>query len=130
MIFSGTAVLLMQSKSEEPLAEFKANDDLEVRTPAMKLYELYSTCSIAETIRDRRDKYDRADRETRSKMEKNVNGEVEGFSIWLEETKDLNPLSAHGYAVSLKSLLLGLPIGVSVAKLFSVVMDGSVSIIE
>jgi len=51
----------MQSKSEEPLVELKANNDLEERTSAMKLYELYSRCSIAETVRDRRDRFDKAD---------------------------------------------------------------------
>lgn len=96
----------------------------------MKLYELYSRRSITETIRDRREKFGKADGETKKKMEKDVNGEIEGFSIWLEETKDLNPLRAHGYAVSLKSLLLGLPIGVSVAKLFGFILDDNLSNIE
>jgi uncharacterized protein Veg len=120
----------MQSKKEGTLVELKANDDFRERTSAMKLYELYSSCSIIETIRERRDKYDKADSETKKKIEKDVNGEVEGFSIWLEETKDLNPLNAHGYAVSLKSLLLGLPIGLSVARLFSFILDGNQAAIE
>jgi abortive infection bacteriophage resistance protein len=120
----------MQSKSEEPLVELKANDDLEERTSAMNLYELYSRCSIAETVRDRRDRYDKADDETRKKIEKDVNIEVEGFSIWLEETKNLNPLNAHGFAVSLKSLLVGLPIGLSMAKLFDAILSDAGSTIE
>jgi hypothetical protein len=120
----------MQSKSEEPLVELKADDDLEERTPAMRLYELYSRCNIAETVRNRRDKYDKADALTRKKIGKDVNMEVEGFGIWLEETKSLSPLDAHSYAVSLKSLLLGLPIGLSMAELFNVILDGARSTIE
>jgi len=89
----------------------------------MRLYELYSSCSIEETVRDRKDRYDKADDENRKKIEKDVNIEVEGFSIWLEETKNLNPLSAHSVAVSLKSLLLGLPIGLSMAKLFDIILS-------
>jgi hypothetical protein len=120
----------MQSKSEGTLVELKTSGDFAHRTSAMKLYEVYSRCSIMEIIRERTVRYDKADEDTKKKMEKDVNVEVEGFCIWLEETKGLNPLSAHGYAASLKSLLLGLPIGVSVAELFSFILDGSQATVE
>lgn len=48
--------------------------------------------------------------------------EVENFHIWLESARRLEPFAAHYYSVSLKSLLLGLPIGVQVARLFDVIL--------
>jgi hypothetical protein len=113
----------MQSTSEKSSVELEAYDDLNERTSAMKMYELYSGTNITEAIRHRRDNYDKADHETKMNIKKNVDIEVKGFVTWLEETKNLSPLAAHGYAVSLKTLLLGLPIGVSVAKLFGAILD-------
>jgi hypothetical protein len=76
-----------------------------------------------ETIRTRRADYEMADTETKRRLEAEVAGEVAGFSVWLEETKNLESIIAHYHGVSLKSLLLGLPIGVKIAELFSIILD-------
>jgi len=52
-----------------------------------------------------------------------VDVEVERFRVWLEETKSLESEMAHYYSVSLKSLLLGLPIGEQVAYLFGAILE-------
>jgi len=113
----------MQSKNEELNAQLEAHDTWKTEPTNFTLYEEYSRRKITETIRTRRAKYEMASVETKRKLEEEVAGEVAGFSIWLEETKNLESIIAHYYAVSLKSLLLGLPIGVKVAQLFSIILD-------
>jgi hypothetical protein len=114
---------LMQSKSEEFPAELETYGIQKREPRSFGLYEEYSRRNIMETIRKRRDNYERADVETKRKLEAEVEAEVAGFSIWLEETKNLESVTAHYYAVSLKSLLLGLPTGVKIAELFSIILD-------
>lgn len=114
---------LMQSKNEEFTAELKPYATQKREPRSFGLYEEYSRRNIMETIRTRRDNYEKADLETKRKLEEEVDAEVAGFSIWLEETKNLESVTAHYYAVSLKSLLLGLPIGLKIAQLFSVILD-------
>ena len=113
----------MQSKNEELTAELATHDTWKREPKSFGLYEEYSRRNIMETIRTRRANYEMADTETKRKLEAEVAGEVAGFSIWLEETKNLESITAHYHAVSLKSLLLGLPIGVKVAQLFSIILD-------
>jgi hypothetical protein len=113
----------MQSKNEEFTAELEAYDRQKKEPRSFGLYEEYSRRNIMEIIRTRRDNYEKANIETKRKLEAEVEAEVAGFSIWLEETKNLESVTAHYYAVSLKSLLLGLPIGVKIAQLFSVILD-------
>ena len=114
----------MQSKNEELTAELAPRDIWKRKEPkSFGLYEEYSRRSIMDIIRTRRASYEMASIETKRKLEAEVAGEVAGFSIWLEETKNLESITAHYYAVSLKSLLLGLPIGVKVAQLFSIILD-------
>jgi hypothetical protein len=113
----------MQSRSEELTAELETYDVQRRGPRSFGLYEEYSRRNIMETIRTRRDNYERANVDTRRKLETEVEAEVAGFSTWLEETKNLESTTAHYCAVSLKSLLLGLPIGVKVAQLFGVILD-------
>jgi hypothetical protein len=113
----------MQSKNEELTAELATHDTWKREPKSFGLYEEYSGRNIMETIRTRRANYEMAGTETKRKLEADVAGEVAGFSIWLEETKNLESITAHYHAVSLKSLLLGLPIGVKVAQLFSIILD-------
>jgi len=113
----------MQSKNEEFTAELETYDTQKKEPRSFGLYEEYSRRNIMETIRTRRDNYEKADIETKRKLEFEIDAEVAGFSIWLEETKNLESATAHYYAISLKSLLLGLPIGVKIAQLFSVILD-------
>ena len=119
----GQKTFLMQSKNEEFTAELETYDAQKKEPRSFGLYEEYSRRNIMETIRTRRDNYEKADIETKRKLEVEVDAEVVGFSIWLEETKNLESAIAHYYAISLKSLLLGLPIGVKIAQLFSVILD-------
>jgi hypothetical protein len=94
------------------------------RTPkSFTLYEEYSRNDIVETVRTRRSDYEKATRERRKEMEEEVEAEVNNFRMWLEETKNLESSTAHYYAIALKSLLLGLPTGVQIAQLFSIVLD-------
>lgn len=113
----------MQSSSEEFIAELQAYDNQKQKPRSFGLYEEYSRCDITETVRTRRGDYEEADEENRRKLEMGVEVEVESFSIWLEETKSMDSATAHNLAVSLKSLLLGLPIGVKVAVLFGMILD-------
>jgi hypothetical protein len=113
----------MQSKTEEFAAELEAYETRKSQPKSFGLYEEYSQRDIAETIRARKDAYEKADPQTREELETEAEIEVENFHIWLETTKKLEPFAAHYYSVSLKSLLLGLPIGVQVAQLFEVALD-------
>jgi hypothetical protein len=122
-ISSSHKAFLMQLKNEEFMAELEAYDTQKREPRSFRLYEEYSSHNINETIKTRRDNYERANMETKRKLEIEVEAEVAAFSTWLEETKNLESITAHHYAVSLKSLLLGLPVGLEVAQLFSVILD-------
>jgi len=94
------------------------------KTPrTFALYEEYSQSDILDTVRTRRLDYDKATRERRKELEEEVETEVNSFQRWLKETKNLEPSTAHYYSIALKSVLLGLPIGVQIAQLFSLVLD-------
>jgi malonyl CoA-acyl carrier protein transacylase len=87
------------------------------------LYEEYSRSNMAETIKTRISNYSKATTEKRKELEEEVEAEVNDFQKWLEEARNLKSNIAHYYAVSLQGLLLGLPTGVQIAQLFSLVLD-------
>ncbi len=113
----------MQSKTEELNAKLEAYDIQECRPRSFELYEEYSQRSIADTIRMCRENFEKADLRAKRELETIVETEVRDFRMWLEETKNLEPTTAHYYSTGLKSLLLGLPIGVRIAQLFGAVLD-------
>lgn len=90
---------------------------------SLALYEEFSRSDMAETIRTRISNYERATWRRRRQLEKEAEAEVEDFRRWLEETKKLKPTAAHYCAVSLKSLLLGAPIGVQIAQIFNIPLN-------
>lgn len=116
---------LMQSKTEEFMAELEKYDIQEPYPRSFELYEEYSKRTITDTIRIRRENFDKIDLKAKRELLAEVEREVKNFRTWLEETKNLEPFTAHYYSISLESLLLGLPIGVQVARLFGTIMDKS-----
>jgi hypothetical protein len=122
VIFRALQAWHMQSRIDGLASELRVVDSR--RTPlSFTLYEEYSGRSMVETIRTRRSNYDGAILERRRELEGEVEAEVKGFCRWLEETKGLETDAAHYRAVSLKSVLLGLPTGLEIAQLFSIVLD-------
>ena len=113
----------MQSKTEDFTVELEAVDTQKSYPRSFRLYEEYSKKSIAETIRTRRENFDKADSAIKRELENEAEREVEAFRAWLEDNKNYEPNAAHYYAISLKSLLLGLPVGVQVARLFGAILD-------
>jgi GH15 family glucan-1,4-alpha-glucosidase len=116
----------MQSKTDDFLAELEAIDVEESHPRSFELYEEYSRRTIADTIRRRRESFEKAGFTIKRQLLSEAEREVENFRAWLEQTKNLHPMIAHYVAVSLKSLLLGLPAGVQVAQLFSTILDKQV----
>jgi hypothetical protein len=111
----------MQSKTYDFLAEVC---DIEERQPrSFELYEEYSQRPIADTIGRRKENFRKAGFTTKRQLLNEVEREVKSFRTWLEETKNLDPTIAYYIAVSLKSLLFGLPVGVQVAQLFGTILD-------
>jgi hypothetical protein len=116
----------MQSKTDDFLVELEAYD-IEERYPrSFELYEEYSQRRIADTIRVSRENFEKATFTTKKQLLAEVEREVKSFRTWLEETKNLDPAIAYYIAVSLKSLLLGLPAGVQIAQLFGTILDKQV----
>jgi hypothetical protein len=113
----------MQSRTEEFPTMFEEIKSRRVRPKNSKLYEEFSRCSISDTAQLRRAEYGKADSETRKKLIMAVEDEIRDFTLWLSKTKNLEPMLAHFYAVSLKSLLIGFEFGVQVAQLFDVVLN-------
>jgi len=113
----------MQSQAEELTSDLSVLTAQKRKPGNLALYEEYSQTEIAETIRTRRFKYENAAPNRRRELEEGVETEIDTFRKWLEETKNLNPNAAHYYAISLKSLLLGVPIGVQIAELFSTLLS-------
>jgi hypothetical protein len=112
----------MQSKTDNFTAEIEAYDIEEGHPRSFILYEEYSQRTISYTIRGRRENFEKTGFATKRQLGE-VEKEVKSFRTWLEETKHLDPTIAYYTAVSLKSLLLGLPAGVQVAQLFSAILD-------
>jgi hypothetical protein len=114
----------MQSNTEKLPVELEVHETDDAKKPiSFKLYEEYSQKDIAETIRMRKDTYEKTEPQAKEELVTEVEIEVENFHIWLEAVKKLEPFEAHYYSVSLKSLLLGVPIGVQVAQLFDEVLN-------
>jgi hypothetical protein len=113
----------MQSQTEEFMAELEVHDFQECHLRILELYEEYSHRNIAKIIRTRRENFDMNDLRTKRELQTEVEREVRNFCTWLEKARNLESTTAHYYSASLKSLLLGLPIGVQVARLFSIILD-------
>jgi hypothetical protein len=113
----------MQSETEDFPAEIEEFAISKRQLRSYDLYEEYSKRNITTTIQTRKDAYEKADAQAREELETETEIEVENFHIWLELIKKLSPFAAHYYSVSLKSLLLGFPIGENVAQLFEVVLE-------
>jgi len=112
----------MQSRTEEFTPTLQTLGPQKKILTSFALYVEYSQRDLAETIRTRRTNYDNATLQRRKELEKEAEAEVNSFRRWIEETKNLEQNTAHYCAVSLKSLLLGLPIGLQIAQLFNVVL--------
>jgi len=113
----------MQSKADDFLAELEVHDIGQRHPRSFELYEEYSQRPIADTIRIRRENFDKADVKDKRQILKEVEREVKNFRTWLKEKRNLEPTAAHYYSTSLKSLLLGLPVGVQIALLFDTILD-------
>jgi hypothetical protein len=115
---------LMQSKTKDFIVDLEAFAIQEQNNPQIfELYEEYSQNPIADTIRKCKENFDSGEPEARKERLALVEKEIKEFRVWLEESKKLEPSSAYYYSVGLKSLLLGLPIGVEMAKLFDAILD-------
>jgi hypothetical protein len=113
----------MQSEKEKFIAELQACDtEKGDRLRSFELYEEYSQRSMDDTIRTRRENFDKANPETKRELATGVESETLSFCIWLEENKGLSSTAARYYSASLKSLLLGLPVGVQMAHLFGAIL--------
>ncbi len=113
----------MESKTEDFAVQLEAGD---VPTPQLKsfqLFEEYSKKDIAEVIRTCRARFEKADIEARRRLETETQNEITGFCRWLKDTKEFTPIVAHYYSISLKSLLLGLPIGIQMAQIFNLMLN-------
>jgi hypothetical protein len=113
----------MEPKTDDFLTELKAYDIEEHHPRSFQLYEEYTRRTIAGTIRGRRENFEKAGFTIKRQLLREVEREVKSFRTWLEETKNFDPTIACYYAVSLKSLLFGLPVGMQVAQLFDTILD-------
>jgi len=113
----------MQSKTDDFLAELEVYDIEERHPRSFELYEEYTQRTIADIIRRRRENFEKTDLKASGELLIEVEREVKSFRTWLEETKNLDPTIAYYIAVSLKSLLFGLPVGMQVAQLFDTILD-------
>lgn len=115
----------MQSKTEKFLATLETCNVEAYHPRSFDLYEEYSRTNITDIIVNRMEKFDKADVKARKELLAKVENEVKDFCKWLEENRNFEPLTAHYYSVSLKSLLLGIPAGVQIAKLFDTILRKS-----
>ncbi|MEM2118898.1 MAG: hypothetical protein QW840_02110 [Candidatus Bathyarchaeia archaeon] len=111
---------------ESEIRDFAVELEAEVSEPSLKsfrLYEEFSGKSIAEIVRLRAEKFGKSDDAERKQQRIRVEQEIVDFRNWLMKVKGLEERNAHYYAVSLKSLLLGMPFGIAIASLFSRILD-------
>lgn len=114
---------LMQSQSGRVTSELEIIEPESIPRNFI-LYEEYSKNGIAEIIRARRSLYELVNLEKKRELERKVEVEVNDFQEWMIGKKGMDRNMAHYYAISVKSLLLGLPSGAQMAQLFSIVLDG------
>jgi hypothetical protein len=122
-IFPATEFFAMQSQTGKQSSDIRIVDSQYLAPRSYVLYEEYSKNRIAEVIRERRVMYEMTAFEKRKELEEQVEAEVNDFCRWLVEAKGFESSSAHYRAVSLKSLLLGLPFGPQIAELFNIVFN-------
>ena len=108
----------MESKIQQYIAHLSPNSIQEGCLRGFQLYEEFSGQNIFETLKERK-ALDRFDLDAQKRVEK----EVENFFNWIKQNKGLPPTVAYYYAISLKSILTGLPIGVEIGLLFGVVLE-------
>jgi hypothetical protein len=113
----------MESKTEEFLTSTYTVESRGDRPANFRLYEEYSGCSLQATISSRREQYGKTDVDSRRRLEAAVDEEIEGFRVWLVRVKNFEDDTAIHCAISMKSLLLGLPVGLQVAHLFDIIMS-------
>lgn len=113
----------MYSETEDFLVEIEPLDTQKNRPRSFELYEEYSRKEIFDTIVTRRDVFEKADPKTKGELEKEAEREVNSFRVWLEKVKSFDTRTAHYYSVSLKSLLLGLPMCIQIAYLFDTIIS-------
>lgn len=113
----------MQSKTKDFIVDLETYATQEQNNPQIfELYEEYSQNPITDTIRKCKENFNSLEPEARKERLVLVEREIKEFQAWLEESRKLEPPSAYYYSVGLKSLLLGLPIGVEIAKLFDAIL--------
>jgi hypothetical protein len=114
----------MQSKKELGfIVNLEACETEDTYPLSFGLYEEYSQRNIAETIRTRRENFGRADLKGKRELVAEAENEVESFRVWLQEIKGFQTSVACNCSMSLKSLLIGLPVGVQIAKLFDIIVN-------
>ncbi len=111
----------MESKTQAFFVELEAKRD---RTPrSFQLYEEFNHKTIAEILRSRTRDYSKLTSREKLDLEYNIERELESFKTWLENNKNLDPNSAYYCSISLKSMLLGLPVGAQIAQLFDSLIE-------
>jgi hypothetical protein len=115
----------MESENEEFKTAIDISSSRLHRPRSFALFEEYSGTSIDSTVTGRRKKFDTADLAARREKSLEVDREVCVFSAWLVEVKGFESLSAHFHAVGLRSLLMGLPVGVQFAEMFGALLEKS-----
>ena len=113
----------MESETRELKTVIGVSDSRGHYPRSFALFEEYSGVSIDSTVTERRKKFAAADLTGRRKMSFETEKEVDDFSEWLLQVKGFDSSSAHFHAVSLKSLLIGLPVGVQFAEMFGALLD-------
>ena len=113
----------MQSKIQDFVIDLNVSEIRKEQLKGFELYEEFSGTNIYELIKNRMESFDKSNEETRRQLEATAEKEVNSFCTWLTEIKGMSPDIAHYYAVSLKSLLVGLPNGVDIGLLFGGVLD-------
>ena len=125
-IFLGQRVLVMDNVADEPTILVVSVDNEKIVLRNLELFEEFSQHDIAETVKLRRKEYAEASAVMREKLASIVDEEIESFSVWLSKTRNFEPMIAHYYAVSLRSLLTGLTFGRNLAELFEVALTGKI----
>jgi hypothetical protein len=116
-IIENMKVQLMESEIQD-FPDFLEGDIRREYLRNFELFEEFNGRSTSEIYKERCISFNHVS----SQAKKQVEQEIQDFSDWLVEVKGFNPNTAYYYAVSLKSLLLGLPFGIEIGLLFGIVL--------
>jgi hypothetical protein len=112
----------MQSRTDFGL-EIETGNSRKRHLNSLELYEEFKHKDVSGTTCIRQKNFSRAGCAEKRKLEVQVDNETRRFRSWLVETKNLDDEIARYCSLSIRSLILGMPMGEQIAQFFDLIIN-------